>query len=111
MEANQLTNHPSSGQINVSHLTEKVGGWLSRVFGCRHKELSRPFSDQGQTYRACLSCGARRQFNLGRWTMQGDFYYSLPTTKHFRALNAFVPRQTSVGSRSSAIIPPRRQCA
>lgn len=55
-----------------------VGGWFTRVFGCWHKEMSRPFTDQGQTYRTCLDCGARRQFNLRRWEMQGDFYYGLP---------------------------------
>ena len=55
------------------------GGWLARVFGCWHKEMSRPFTDQGQTYRTCLDCGARRQFNLRRWEMQGDFYYGLPS--------------------------------
>jgi hypothetical protein len=56
-----------------------VGGLFARVFGCRHKEMSRPFTDQGQTYRTCLDCGARRQFNLRRWEMQGDFYYGLPS--------------------------------
>ena len=56
-----------------------VGGWFTRLFGCQHKEMSRPFTDQGQTYRTCIDCGARRQFNLRRWEMQGDFYYGLPT--------------------------------
>jgi hypothetical protein len=56
-----------------------VGGWFTRIFGCWHKEMSRPFTDRGQTYRSCLDCGARRQFNLRRWEMQGDFYYGLPS--------------------------------
>jgi hypothetical protein len=55
-----------------------VGGWFTRMFGCWHKEMSRPFTDRGQTYRSCLDCGARRQFNLRRWEMQGDFYYGMP---------------------------------
>jgi hypothetical protein len=58
--------------------TPSLAGWFTRVFGCWHRELSRPFTDQGQSYRTCLDCGARRQFNLGRWEMQGDFYYGLP---------------------------------
>jgi len=57
-------------------------GWLSRVFGCWHMELSWPFSSQGQTYRACLACGARRQFNPGTWKLQGKFYYVLPKGAH-----------------------------
>jgi hypothetical protein len=52
-----------------------VGNFMARLFGCRHKEMSRPFSNQGQTYRTCLDCGARRKFNLGSWEMQGDYYY------------------------------------
>jgi hypothetical protein len=56
-----------------------VGSWFARLFGCWHKEMSRPFTDHGQTYRSCLDCGARRQFNLRRWEMQGDFYYGLPS--------------------------------
>jgi hypothetical protein len=55
-----------------------IGDLITRLLGCRHKEMSRPFSSQGQTYRSCLACGARRQFNLGRWKMQGGFYYRLP---------------------------------
>jgi hypothetical protein len=52
-----------------------IGHWVTRLFGCWHKEMSRPFSSQGQTYRTCLDCGASRRFNLRSWEMQGDFYY------------------------------------
>lgn len=52
-----------------------VGKLVTRIFGCWHKEMSRPFSNQGQTYRSCLDCGARRKFNVGSWEMQGDYYY------------------------------------
>ena len=69
-----------------------VSGWFARVFGCWHKEMSRPFTDQGQTYRTCIDCGARRQFNLRRWEMQGDFYYRLPTSKYMRPLSGLVAR-------------------
>jgi hypothetical protein len=43
--------------------------------------MSRPFSRGGRAYRSCTHCGAQRQFNLGNWQMQGDFYYNKPTTK------------------------------
>jgi hypothetical protein len=74
----------------------RVGAWLTRLFGCKHRQMSRPFSSQGQTYRSCISCGARRQFNLGRWEMQGDFYYRLPTSRHFRALNGLTTSTRSL---------------
>ena len=49
-------------------------GFLMRVFGCWHRELSRPFTRQGQTYRSCLHCGARRGFDLRTWETKGGFY-------------------------------------
>jgi len=69
-----------------------VGSLMARVFGCWHRKMSRPFTEQGQTYKTCLSCGARRQFNLGRWEVQGDFYYRLPTSTYFRQLNGLAAR-------------------
>ena len=75
--------------------------WVTRVLGCWHKDMSRPFSSQGQTYRVCVRCGARRPFNLASWEMQGDFYYSVPTRKHSSPLGrptAPESSQTSVKS-------------
>jgi hypothetical protein len=56
-------------------LAGKISNFVTRVFGCWHGELSRPFSREGRAYRTCLSCGAQRQFNLGNWEMQGKFFY------------------------------------
>jgi hypothetical protein len=74
-----IDNHSNIGQI--AQLNRGMGGWLTSLLGCRHKEMSRPFSSQGQTYRTCLECGARRQFHVGRWEMQGGFYYGVPTPR------------------------------
>lgn len=113
MQANQLTleSHPSGGQTNASFLNRRVSGWLDRVFGCRHREMSRPFSSDGQTYRACLSCGARRDFHIGRWEMRGDFYYSLPAGRRFGALNDLTPRPAKRRATISGIAPSSRQYA
>lgn len=79
MHAGELTiANPAVGHIEPSSLTGKIGNLMARVFGCRHAELSRPFSRGGRAYRSCLNCGAQRQFNLGNWTMQGNFYYGKP---------------------------------
>ena len=56
-------------------LAGKISNFVTRVFGCWHGDLSRPFSREGRAYRTCLSCGAQRQFNLGNWEMQGKFFY------------------------------------
>lgn len=76
-----IETHYKLVQTNASSQAGGVSSWLAKVFGCWHKEMSRPFSIQGQTYRTCLDCGARRQFNLGNWEMQGDYYYGRPRTK------------------------------
>jgi hypothetical protein len=46
-----------------------------RVFGCWHLNMSRPFTRDGETYRTCVGCGARRRFDTGRWETVGRFYY------------------------------------
>lgn len=73
----------SQAQINPFSKNVAMPGWLARIFGCRHREMSRPFSERGQTYRSCVDCGARRQFNVERWEMQGDYYYGLPMTRTY----------------------------
>lgn len=68
-------------QIDSSSLTGKLDSLMARVFGCRHADMSRPFSRDGRSYRSCLNCGAQRQFNLGNWKMTGGFYYGQPQVK------------------------------
>jgi hypothetical protein len=64
-------------EVNIMQaLTGKISNLVTRVFGCWHADLSRPFSRGGRAYRKCLSCGAQRRFNLGNWEMQGKFFYS-----------------------------------
>ena len=49
--------------------------WLTRVFGCWHKEMSRPFTLYSESYRVCLECGAHRRFNPQTWELVGPYYY------------------------------------
>jgi hypothetical protein len=87
MQAGQLTIATTNiGQMNTSSVIGKIGELMARVFGCRHTELSRPFSHQGQAYRVCVNCGAQRTFNLGNWELQGDFYYQRASTSQFYSL-------------------------
>ncbi|HLA13206.1 MAG TPA: hypothetical protein VJ023_21675 [Pyrinomonadaceae bacterium] len=65
----QLNHALSSTGVPVS-----PAGFLMRVFGCWHRELSRPFTRHGQTYRTCVNCGARRRFDLKTWETKGGFY-------------------------------------
>jgi hypothetical protein len=50
-------------------------GFIGKLFGCWHKNLSRPFTNQHASYRACLQCGARKKFDTKTLKTSGDFYY------------------------------------
>ena len=52
-----------------------ITGILRRAFGCWHHQMSLPFTRDNDTYRTCVSCGARRRFDLDQWAMVGDFYH------------------------------------
>ena len=50
--------------------------WLTRLFGCRHRSMSPPFTGGEETYRSCMRCGARRVFDVERGRMTGAYYYA-----------------------------------
>jgi hypothetical protein len=52
--------------------------FLVRVFGCWHREMSRPFKRNKEVYRACLDCGAHRHFDVQSWKMNGRYYFNTP---------------------------------
>jgi len=74
----------SQEQVNVQVFGEKVGIFV-RLFGCGHRNLSRPFSHKTVAYRACLQCGARKQFNTQTLETVGGFYN--PPTARVDALS------------------------
>lgn len=47
---------------------------LIRVFGCWHRNMSKPFGRDGKNYRDCLDCGARRDLDDNR-KMVGSYYF------------------------------------
>ena len=53
-------------------------GILGKLFGCWHKELTKPITSRRSTYRACLECGARREFDTNEFRSTGPFYYPPP---------------------------------
>ena len=50
-------------------------GLLASLFGCRHKNLSRPFTTKKDSYRVCIECGARKVFDTQSFKTLGTFYY------------------------------------
>ena len=50
-------------------------GLMGTLFGCWHKDLSRPFTDRKSSYRVCTQCGARKMFDTKSFKTLGTFYY------------------------------------
>ena len=50
-------------------------GLLGKLFGCWHKDLSRPFTEFKSSYRVCTDCGARTGFDIESFKTLGNFYY------------------------------------
>ena len=60
--------------INTLVFGRKMG-LISKLFGCWHENLSRPFNYEKTTYRSCLQCGARKQFDPDTFKTVGNFYF------------------------------------
>ena len=50
-------------------------GLMTTLFGCWHKNVSRPFNQKNTVYRSCLDCGARKPFNPETLKTYGNFYF------------------------------------
>lgn len=61
---------------------ESVRYLLGRISSCWHLKLSRPFTHGQESYRACLRCGMRRQFDLKTWKSSGRFYSPSVDRRH-----------------------------
>ncbi len=66
--------YPADTHVSVGNLVGSLRAAVTRVFGCHHSSMSRPFTCDERTYRVCLKCGMRRDFDLKSWTMFGPFY-------------------------------------
>ena len=71
----------NAATIDLIHLPlakskgKRLDYFLTRAFGCWHSNMGRPITTAGETYRACLACGARRRFDTESWTMHGSYYF------------------------------------
>lgn len=72
-------------QIRIPEFNFGLGRWFIALFGCAHREMSRPFSRHGETYRVCIACGAHRQFDSQTWHSTGPFYFREANTADIRS--------------------------
>ena len=80
MQAEAILEKARSVELNELKIDEKIFekpiGLLARVFGCWHQQLSRPFTNERESYRVCLHCGARRRFDTKTFKTYGKFYFN-----------------------------------
>ena len=69
-----LLNKRRAKRVDKGVFGSKVGV-IAKLFGCWHDNISRPFVQGKTAYRACLTCGARRQFNPETLETFGNFYF------------------------------------
>jgi hypothetical protein len=76
MQADKNIAVTDAGRTDGPALTPIPNRWLTRLFGCRHRNMSPPFTAGEETYRSCMRCGARRLFDTERGRMTGAYYYA-----------------------------------
>ncbi|HYO92041.1 MAG TPA: hypothetical protein VEQ40_10410 [Pyrinomonadaceae bacterium] len=78
-------------RIDWARLIEVSLSLVTRVFGCWHQEMSRPFTLSAKSYRVCLECGAHRRFNPQTWELTGPYFYAQASPSElYRGMNAAV---------------------
>ena len=82
-----LETYSHSEGKRLASFASAVGGWFSELLGCQHAEMSRPFSRQGETYRVCISCGARRSFDEKTWNSSGRYYFKPARTSDLQEID------------------------
>ena len=70
-----LEQYSNGDRLRVSKIGTALGRLFSEIFGCQHHDMSRPFSRHGETYRVCITCGARRAFDGETWNSSGRYYH------------------------------------
>jgi hypothetical protein len=100
MQAVTATFKPETmgGRIDWAQAVSAPLTWLTRIFGCWHQEISRPFTVRAESYRVCLECGAHRRFDPHAWEMTGPYFYEAEAqvSELYRSFNVEAARVTSV---------------
>ncbi|MGB9181778.1 MAG: hypothetical protein WCB68_21285 [Pyrinomonadaceae bacterium] len=89
-----LRDYSDDLKVDTGKLLKAISSWLTRLFGCWHMEMSRPFTHGGETHRVCMGCGARRQFDVKSWEMVGAYYYDSPSKGAARVIEINAKKRT-----------------
>ena len=69
-----------------------IMNWL---FGCRHRNLSRAFTSDNETYKVCLKCGARLRYSWQTMTLVDEAAERKARRRAERASRAAKPGEHS----------------
>jgi len=83
-----LEHYSNEDRRRIADITRGLGSWLIGIFGCTHKQMSRPFSRHGENYRVCIGGGAHRRFDPQTWDSRGPFYYRAASTSELMEINS-----------------------
>jgi hypothetical protein len=83
---------PEAGRSDPTPKTPISNSWLARLFGCRHRNMSPPYTGGEETYRSCMNCGARRVFSAARGKMTGAYYYAPLSSLYEPLLSKRLPK-------------------
>lgn len=109
----------ASGELRVESKAARMFhgmlGYLSSgSLTCRHRRMSRPFTNDGDTYCVCLRCGMQRAFDLDTWKLRGPYYNdsrrtarSMATTKR-HDIHDLEPRRPHATHDKSRAVPVLR---
>lgn len=70
----------------------RIMNWL---FGCRHRDLSRAFTSDNETYKVCLKCGARLRYSWQTMTLVDEAAERKARRRADRAARAAKPGEHS----------------
>jgi hypothetical protein len=59
----------------LRNIAKSIASFFRRILGCRHSQMSRPYTVNDEPYRTCLECGARRRLDRHSWTSQHAYYF------------------------------------
>ena len=72
LEQNQIAEFINNREVRS--FGDKIG-IIAGIFGCWHRNLSRPFVSGEDAYRACIQCGARKHFDTESLQTYGSFHF------------------------------------
>jgi hypothetical protein len=84
-------------RLNSGQIVYRLLGpfrFVSKLWSCWHRHMSRPFTRDGETYRVCLRCGIHRRFDLEAWKTKGAYY------RDKKVVRAEIPKTSAVSARA-----------